>query len=98
MSSDNLWTAPPVVRRDVLKSMTAAGIAAGLSSFPALAQEKPSPNQPTLAETLAVAPGGAGRDRSGAQAAAGGQRPLSRKSCTWIPRPFPRFPPHGHRS
>jgi 2-methylcitrate dehydratase len=33
--------------------MTAAGLAAGLPVFPALAQEKSSPNQPALAETLA---------------------------------------------
>ena len=53
-SSDIFWTvrSPRIARRDVLKSMTAAGLAAGLPVFPTLAQEKPS-NQPALAETLA---------------------------------------------
>src|SRR6201996_6589062 len=53
MSADRLRShTPRFVRRDVLKTMAAAGLAAGVPAFPALAQEKPA-SQPALAETLA---------------------------------------------
>ena len=47
--------APRIARRDVLKRMAAAGLAAGAPAFPALAEEgaKASPASGTLAETLA---------------------------------------------
>jgi 2-methylcitrate dehydratase len=53
MSSDKPWAGPLIARRDLLKTMTAAGISAGLPIVPALAEEKLAVNQPTLAETLA---------------------------------------------
>jgi hypothetical protein len=55
MSASQLWSldSPRFARRDVLKQMAAAGLAAGLPAFPALAQDK-SAAQPALAETLAL--------------------------------------------
>jgi 2-methylcitrate dehydratase len=55
MSTDGLWTAssPHIARRDVLKTIAAAGVASSIPTLPALAQEKPASSQPVLAETLA---------------------------------------------
>src|SRR5581483_1780062 len=52
MSSDRSWAPTPIARRDLLKTMTAAGIFAGMPIVPALAEEKPA-SQPVLAEMLA---------------------------------------------
>jgi len=50
MPSDRSWAR--IVRRDVLKTMAAAGLAGSMPPSPAPAQEKPA-TQPVLAETLA---------------------------------------------
>jgi len=50
VSSGRSWTR--IARRDVLKTMAAAGLAGSVPMLPALAQDKPA-SQPVLAELLA---------------------------------------------
>jgi 2-methylcitrate dehydratase len=55
MSTDRLSTpfTPLIARRDLLKQLSAVGLATGIPALPALAQEKTSTPQLALAETLA---------------------------------------------